>query len=153
MTSKDIVIKTHRNMGRADALALREKAVAGSLTDTQIIDSEEAVPDWSETRDYTKAAAGTPVAHEGQIYGLRQPHNAAHYPGTTPATLPALWRVKHTTNPAKAKPWVMPEHPSTSDMYLKGECMIWTNGAIMRATRDTTYSPDEYAPDWEEVTV
>lgn len=153
MTSKDIVLKTHRNMGRADALTLREKAVAGSLTDTQIIDSEEAVPDWSEKRDYSGAAAGTPVAHEGQVYGLLQPHNAAHYPGTTPATLPALWRVKHTTNPAKAKPWFMPEHPSTSDMYLAGECMIWTDGTVKRATRDTTYSPEEYAADWETVTV
>lgn len=151
MTSKEIVINTHRNMGRADALALREKAVAGSLTDTQIIDSEEAVPAWSEKRDYTNAAAGTPVTHDGQVYGLLQPHNAAHYPSTTPATLPALWRVKHTTNPAKAKPWVQPT--STSDMYLVGECMIWTDGAVMRATRDTTYSPDEYAADWETVTV
>lgn len=150
MTSKEIVIKTHRNMGRADALALREKAVAGSLTDTQIIDSEEAIPDWSEKRDYTKAAAGTPVTHEGQVYGLLQPHNAAHYPGTTPATLPALWRVKHTTNPAKAKPWVQPT--STSDMYLVGECVVWVNDKTYRAVRDTSYSPAQYEEDWEEVT-
>ena len=150
MTSKDIVLKTHRNMGRADALALREKAVAGSVTDTQIIDSEEAVPAWSNDRDYTNAAVGTPVAYEGQVYGLLQPHNASHYPRTTPAALAALWRVKHTTNPDKAKPWVKPT--STSDMYLVGECMLWTDGTVKRAKRDTIYSPDEYAADWETVT-
>ncbi len=148
MTSKEIVLKTHRNMGRADALALREKAVAGGVTDTQIIDQEEAVPAWSKEKDYSKAATGTPVAHEGQIYGLLQPHNASYYDGT-PATLTALWRVKHTTNPDKAKAWVKPT--STSDMYLVGECMIWTDGTVKRAKRDTSYSPDEYAADWEDV--
>lgn len=149
MTSKDIVLNTHRNMGRADALTLREKAVAGNITDTQIIDQEEAVPAWSNERDYTNASIGTPVAHDGQIYGLIQPHNASYYPNTTPATLHALWRVKHTTNPKKAKPYVKPT--STSDMYLVGECMIWTDGTVKRAKRDTSYSPDEYAADWETV--
>ena len=134
-------------MGRADALSLREKAEAGSITNTQIIDQEEAVPNWSNDRDYSKASIGTPVAHEGQIYGLIQPHNASHYPDTNPALLPALWRVKHTTNPFKAKPWVKPM--STSDMYLKGECMVWTDGTVRRAKRDTPYSPDEYSADWE----
>ena len=134
-------------MGRADALSLREKAISGNVTDTQIIDKEEAIPTWSNDKDYTKAVAGTPVAHEGQIYGLIQPHNASHYPNTTPAMLQALWRVKHTTNPNKAKPWVKPT--STSDMYLKGECMIWSDGSVRRANRDTPYSPDENPSDWE----
>lgn len=134
-------------MGRADARALREKAVVGDITDTEIIDGEQAVPAWKADKDYSGAKVGTPVANDGQVYGLIQPHNAAHYPGTTPATLPALWRVKHTTDPAKAKPWVQPT--STSDMYLAGECMIWKDGTVKRAVRDTSYSPDEYAPDWE----
>ena len=151
MTSKDIVLKIHRDMGRGDALALREKAVAGTITDTEIIDHEEAVPDWSEKKDYTNAAVGTPVTHDGQIYGLIQPHNAAYYPDSTPKTLAALWRVKHTTNPKKAKPFVKPT--STSDMYLVGECMIWTDGTVKRAVRDTIYNPDEYAADWETVEI
>ena len=139
----------HYNMGRTDAETLREKAVSGEVTDTEIIASEQAVPEWSEKKDYTDAAVGTPVSHDGQIYGLIQPHNAAHYPNTTPATLPALWRVKHTTDPSKAKPWVAPT--STSDMYLAGECMVWTDGVVKRAKRDTVYSPAEYADDWEVV--
>jgi hypothetical protein len=136
-------------MGKTDAQTLRNKAAAGEVTDTEIIDNEQAVSDWSEKKDYSKAAVGTPVAHDGQVYGLIQPHNAAHYPNTTPATLAALWRVKHTTNPAKAKPFVKPS--STSDMYLVGECMIWTDGFTYRAKRDTAYNPEEYAADWEAV--
>ena len=138
-------------MGKADARALRDKAIAGEVTDTEIIDSEQAVPGWSGDKDYSNTAVGTPVSHDGQIYGLIQPHNASHYPGATPATLPALWRVKHTTNPAKAKPWVQPT--STSDMYLTGECMMWTDGTVKRAKRDTNFSPAEYADDWEDVVV
>jgi hypothetical protein len=138
-----------RDAGRADALTLRADAVEGRVTDTEIIDREEAVPNWSNSRDYTKAAIGTPVTYDGQVYGLLQPHNAANYPDTNPAMLAALWRVKHTTNPEKAKPWVKPT--STSDMYLVGECMVWTDGTVMRAARDTIYSPIEYAPDWETV--
>lgn len=136
-------------MGKTDAQTLRNKAAAGEVTDTEIIDNEQAVSDWSEKKDYSKAAVGTPVSHDGQVYGLIQPHNAAHYPNTTPATLPALWRVKHTKNPAKAKPYVKPT--STSDMYLAGECMIWKDGSIRRAKRDTVYDPEEYETDWEIV--
>lgn len=65
-----------------------------------------------------------------------------------PKELPALWRVKHTTDPEKAKPWVKPT--STSDIYLMGECMIWTDGFVYKALRDTNFSPEEYAPDWQK---
>lgn len=146
MTNKEIVLKVHRDMGRADALALREKAIAGTITDTEIIDREEAVPNWGAKRDYSNASIGTPVSYDGQVFALWQPHNAAHYPDTNPITLSALWRVKHTTNPAKAKPFVKPT--STSDMYLKGECILWTDGTVKTAQRDTIYSPDEYSADW-----
>ena len=149
MTNKDFVINTMRDAGRADALTLRADAVEGRVTDTEIIDREEAVPAWRNDRDYSGAAIGTPVAHEGQVYGLLQPHNASHYPDTNPAMLAALWRVKHTTNPDKAKPWVKPT--STSDMYIAGECMVWTDGKTYRAVRDTNFSPAEYAGDWETV--
>lgn len=151
MTSKEIVLTAHRNMGRADALALREKAVAKEITDTEIIDREQMVPEWNPRKDYTNTPTDAPVACEGQVYGLIQPHNASHYPDANPAVLAALWRVKHTTNPDKAKPFVKPT--STSDMYLVGECMIWTDGTVRTALRDTIYSPDEYAPDWTEAPV
>lgn len=141
----------HRNMGRADALALREKAVAKEITDTEIIDNEQMIPDWNPKKDYTSAGIDVPVVYEGQVYGLLQPHNAANYPGTNPSILAALWRVKHTKNPDKAKPYVKPT--STSDMYLVGECMIWTDGTVRTALRDTIYNPDEYAADWTEAPV
>lgn len=149
MNDREIVLTAHYNMGKTNAQILRNKAAAGEVTDTEIINNEHAIPEWSAEKDYSNAAVGTPVAHDGQIYGLIQPHNAAHYPTATPATLAALWRVKHTKNPAKAKPFVKPT--STSDMYLVGECMIWEDGKTYRAKRDTVYNPEEYAGDWETV--
>ncbi len=151
LDSRQIVITALMTLGLNDALKLRERAVSGEITDNEVLYCEHAVPAWRADKDYTNAAVGTPVAHEGQVYGLIQPHNAANYPDTTPATLPALWRVKHATDPEVAKPFVKPT--STSDMYLTGECMIWTDGVVKRAKRDTIYSPDEYAADWEDAEV
>lgn len=133
------------------ALAAKDlRTRAPEMDGTAIIAEEEYIPDWNNEHDYTNVAVGSPVKYDGQVYTLLQPHNASYYPNTAPAALPALWRVKHTTDPAKAKPWVWPT--STSDMYLVGECMIWTDGLVYRATRDTNFSPEQYAQDWEEVT-
>lgn len=153
MTSKDIVLKLHRDRGRADALSLRTKAAVGEITDTEIIDSEEAIPDWSDKADYRETPVGSPFRHGEQIYGLLVQHRPADYldnaePGTDAGK--TLWRVKHTTNPKKAKPWVPPD---SVNLYYAGECMIWTDGKVKRALRTTNYSPDEYAPDWEDVEV
>ena len=65
--------------------------------------------------------------------------------------MPCMLYLGLTKNPKKAKPFVKPT--STSDMYLVGECMIWTDGTVKRAVRDTIYNPDEYAADWETVEI
>ena len=116
---------------------------------TTIIEDEEIIPVWKNTADYSSAPIGAPVKYGEQVYALVQPHNAGYYPGSTPAGLPALWRVLHTKDPAKAKPWVKPG--GTSDMYLAGECMLWEDGKIYIAKRDTAYSPAEYPEGWEIV--
>lgn len=134
---------------RMAALAAKDlRARSPEMTGTAIIAEEEYIPFWGNEKDYTNVVVGAPVQHKGQVYTLLQPHNASYYPGT-PATLAALWRVKHTTDPLKAKPWVKPT--STSDMYLKDECMIYTDDKVYRCQRDTIYSPEEYAPDWKVV--
>lgn len=147
MTSKEIVLDIMRQQGRSDAVILRQAAV--DMTGTQIIAQERKIPLYDGMKDYSEWPVGAPVQYDGQDYALIQPHNASHFAGQTPATLPALWRVLHTTDPAKAKPWVRPT--STSDLYRAGDCMLWTDGAVYRSLRDTNYSPYEYAADWEVV--
>ena len=148
MTNKELVLSIMREQGKADALDLRTRAP--QMTGTEVINEEMKIPTYDNNKDYSMWEVGAPVIHDGQVYALLQPYNAQSHPDTSPTTLPALWRVVHTTDASKAKPWAKPT--STSDMYLKGECMKYTDGLVYRSLRDTVYSPEEYARDWEVVT-
>lgn len=56
----------------------------------------------------------------------------------------------HGTTPETARHWVKPQH-GTVGIYHVGECMIWKDKSVKKALRDTNFSPDEYAADWETV--
>lgn len=132
--------------GRRQALDLQTRAP--EMTGTEIIAEEGKVPAFDPAKDYSKWAAGWPVADEGQVWLLIQPHNAAHYTGR-PSTLRALWGLSHTTDPAKAKPWVAPH--GTSGMYMAGECCT-ENGSVYRCKNDNTAPAPSARPDgWEPV--
>ena len=133
--------------GRRQALELQNRAPG--MTGTEIIAEEGHVPAWDPAKDYTGWSAGWPVTDEGQVWPLLQPHNAAHYPGR-PSTLRALWGLAHTTDPAKAKPWVAPY--GTSGLYMTGECCT-ENGNTYRSIQDNNpYAPSAYPQAWEIVT-
>ena len=123
--------------GRRQALALQEQAP--DMTGTEIIDQEGNVPAWDGSKDYSAWVIGCPVADEGQVWTLLQPHNAAHYTGR-PSTLRALWGLAHTTDPAKAKPWVVPY--GTSGLYLLDE-VCTHNGRVWK----NLYDGNEYPPE------
>lgn len=127
------LIAVMRSLGRADALALRESAT--NMTGTEIIRSEHCVPAWDGTKDYTSWPVGSPVADDGQVWTLLQPHNAANYEGR-PSDLRALWGLCHTKDPDRAKPWVEPL--GTSGMYMSGECYRDTGGTVWRCKQDNT---------------
>lgn len=134
-----------RSLGRSDALRLREEANA--LTGTQIIDREVSVPAFDPAKDYSAWPVGAPVADEGQVWTLIQPYNAASYEGR-PSTLRALWGLAHTTDPAKAKPWVDPY--GTSGMYMAGECYVDGDGVVWRALNDNlVWDAANYPAGWE----
>ena len=137
--------------GRRQALDLQERAPG--LTGTEIIAEERAVPAFNPNKNYTSWPAGAPVADEGQVWILIIPHNAAHYTGR-PSTLRALWGLAHTTDPAKAKPWVASY--GTSGLYMLNEVCLWTDGYVYR----NLYDNNEYPPltqgaeeRWERVEV
>lgn len=106
--------------GRRQALSLQ--AQAKDMTGTEIIAREGDIPAWNASKDYTKWPMGAPVTDEGQVWLLLTPHNSAHYAGR-PSGLRALWGLAHTTDPAKAKPWVSPY--GTSGLYMLDECCIY----------------------------
>lgn len=149
MENKAFVLSVFRENGRLDALDLRGRA--NGMDGTAIIAEETKIPLYDGKKDYSAWPVGAPVAFNGNVFGLLQPHNAAHYPDVNPANSPALWGVKHTKDPAKAKPYLAPL--GTSGLYMVDECCI-CEGKVYRSKRDNVaYSPIEYADFWEEVAV
>lgn len=147
MTNEEIVLAALRSLGRQDALALRGNA--RDMDGTAVIAEEYKAPAWRQDRDYTGWPVGGPVTYDAQVYRLLQPHNAAHYPDSTPANTPALWSIAHTADPSQAKPWAAPQ--GTSGMYMAGECCLW-EGAVYRCLQDNTvHDPGAMPGAWEEV--
>lgn len=87
-----------------------------------------------------------------QVWRCEQDYDNAKYPDLKPGD--SSWFTfnapLHGTTPETARPWVKPG-TGTVGIYHIGECMIWTDGSIRRCLRDTNFSPDEYAADWETV--
>lgn len=144
--NKDLILSVMRANGRADALDLRSRAP--SMDGTEIIAEEHKVPAWSAAKDYSGWAAGAPVRYNGQVYALLQPHNAANYPDSTPENTAALWGIRHTKDPAKAKKFMAPA--GTSGLYAAGDCCVYGELVYRCLRDDNPYSPGDY-PDWWEI--
>lgn len=150
MMTKTESLDMMREKGAYDALELRTESSAGNLTQTEIIDREISAPNFNPTKDYTEWPINSPVVDEGQVWLLLQPYNAANYEGR-PSALRALWGLAHTKNPAKAKPFVAPY--GTSGVYMKDECILWTDGLVYVCQADNNvYTPEEYAQNWKVYT-
>lgn len=151
MDSKKFILDMIRARGESDALDLRDRAP--DLDGTAIIAEQEKIPRFDGSKDYTTWPAGAPVWEEvdgeRQVYTLITPHNASHYPGSSPSTLPALWSIRHTKDPAKAKAWLAPN--GISGLYETDErCTqgghVWRNKQAGNA-----FSPDAMPSYWEDL--
>ena len=90
------------------------------------------------------------VRKEGDIpYKCNMTHDSTDNPGWNPKDNPALWSQYHGTTPETARPYIAPT--GAHDMYLAGEYMIWTDGAVKHCTEDTAYGPDVWPQAWEDV--
>ena len=90
--------------------------------------------------------------HAGQTWECIQAHVNAIYPDITPdnpQTWHTFWKPLHGKSAETARPWVKPQF-GTTDMYLAGEYMIYTDGKKYKCLSDTVYSPEEYAQAWEQ---
>ena len=147
MKNQELVLDVMRAQGKSDALDLRARAA--ELDGTAVIAEEAKAPAWDSGKDYSSWSVGAPVTDAGQVYKLIQPHNASHYPDTTPATLPALWSVCHTKDPNKAKPYMAPD--GQSGMYMTDECCT-DEGHVWRSKVDNNvWAPNGYPDGWEDL--
>lgn len=149
MTHKELVLDTIKRLGRAEAISLRAKAVAGEADGTQLIADEAYVPEWTQ-RDYSAVPIGAPYQCEGQVYTLTQQHDATQQPDWKPGVAYSLWDLKHTKDPAAAKPYVAPQ--GAWGLYDTDDCMIWTDGHIWRSRiENNSWTPESYPQGWELV--
>ena len=150
-TSKERVLQREHDrglpvgkmQGRADALDLAARAPG--MDGTAIIAEEAKIPAWSPDAVYTAEHVGFPVQDDGQVYTITMPHTPAHNPGSRPADLRAIYSLLHTTDPAKAKPWVASY--GTSGLYMVDECCTHPHAetGLLHAWRNT-YDNNEYPP-------
>ena len=92
--------------------------------------------------------------HAGQTWECHQAHDNATYPDINPdnpQTWATFWKPLHADSIENVRPWVKP-WAGTTDMYRASEYMVWTDGKIKKALRDTVYSPEEAPQDWEDIT-
>lgn len=96
---------------------------------------------------------GELVNISGQTWECYTAHDNSVYPDIIPTnsqTWANFWRPLHGKTKETARPWCKPVN-GTTDIYHVGEYMIWTDQSIKKCLRDTNYSPEEYAADWEDV--
>ena len=125
------------------------KEKAATLTATEKLQASGLCDNWT---------AGTHTAGEvvnvgQQTWECTQSHDNVIYPDINPdnpQTWANFWKPLHGTTPGTARPWTQPV-AGTTDMYLVGEYMVWTDGKTYKCLRNTVYSPSEYAADWEAV--
>lgn len=135
--SANVIMKAYFKTNAATLnLTTDEKIQASGLCDT-----------WTAGKHTT----GEIVNVGAQTWECTQTHDNAIYPDINPdnpQTWANFWKPLHGTTPKTARPWTKPV-AGTTDMYLVGEYMVWTDGKTYKCLRNTVYSPSEYAPDWE----
>lgn len=141
MTS-NVIQRAMRAQGRADALELAARAP--QMTGTAIIAEEDKVPAWSETAVYTSKQVGSPVQDGGQVYTILMPHTPAHNPGSRPADLRAIYSLLHTTDPAKAKPWMASY--GTSGLYRLNEVCTYPDAQGVVHVFRNLWDNNEFPP-------
>lgn len=136
--------------GRANALALQEKAP--DMTGTELNAADSDIPSFKASvgnKNMLERKAGFVCqSSAGRVVRLVQPYDSTIYT-QEPEELPAQWGFAWSTDPAKALPFVA---MSTSP-YNKGDCC--TEGSkVYRSTLDNNvWSPSAYPQGWEEVNV
>lgn len=141
MTPNDIQ-RAMRAQGRADALDLASRVP--QMDGTSIIAEEDKVPTWSENAVYTSKQVGYPVQDRGQVYTILMPHTPVHNPGSRPADLRAIYSLLHTTDPARAKPW-MPSY-GTSGLYRLNEVCTYPNAEGVTHIFRNLWDNNEFPP-------
>lgn len=147
--TQELILSAMYDKGRADALSLQERS--GGMSGTELNEAFSEIPYFTEAvkvKNMLKRSAGFVCkSSAGRVVALLQKYDSDIYT-QEPEELPAQWRFKWSTDPAKALPFVK----VATSPYNTGDCCTW-EGAVKRSTIDNNvYSPGEYPQGWEDVT-
>lgn len=135
--------------GRANALALQEKAP--SMTGTELYAVDGNIPDFvaaCANKNMLERSVGfVCLSPAGRVVRLVQPYDSTIYTAD-PEDLPAQWGFVWSTDPAKALPFVA---ISTSP-YNKDDCCTYEDKTYRSKRDNNIWSPQDYPIAWEEVT-
>lgn len=146
--TETFILEKMRAQGRSDALALQDNS--STMTGTELNAQTDVIPAFTEAVK-VKNMLDRPVgfvckSSAGRVVALLQKYDSDIYT-QEPEELPAQWRFKWSTDPAKALPFVK----MATSPYNIGDCCTW-EGAVKRSTIDNNvYSPSEYPQGWENV--
>ena len=145
MTDKELVLTTMRKYGKAVAENLQERVP--EMNGTEIIAEEEFLPDFDPARQYLNYPAGYVCKSAlGNAVKLIQPYDSTIYT-QQPEELSAQWGFYWSTDPKKAKPFVV---ISTSP-YMTGDCCT-NNGHVWKSGQDNNvWEPGTVGVNWEDL--
>lgn len=142
------ILEKMRAQGKIDAVALQ--AISGNMTGTELNAKTDMIPAFTEAvkvmNMLDRPTGFVCKSSAGRVVALMQRYDSTVYT-QEPEELPAQWRFKWSTDPAKALPFVK----MATSAYNIGDCCTW-EGAVKRSTIDNNvYSPSEYPQGWEDV--
>lgn len=146
--TETFILEKMRAQGKIDAIALQ--AISGEMTGTELNAQTDIIPAFTEAVK-VKNMLERPIgfvckSSAGRVVALLQKYDSDIYT-QEPEELPAQWRFKWSTDPAKALPFVK----MATSPYNTGDCCTW-EGVVKRSTIDNNvYSPSEYPQGWEDV--
>lgn len=146
--TETFILEKMRAQGKIDAVALQ--AISGNMTGTELNAQTDMIPAFAKAVK-VKNMLDRPIgfvckSSAGRVVALLQPYNSNVYT-QEPEELPAQWRFKWSTDPAKALPFVK----MATSPYNTGDCCTW-EGVVKRSTIDNNvFSPAEYPQGWEDV--
>lgn len=146
--TETFILEKMRAQGRSDALALQDNS--STMTGTELNAQTDVIPAFTKAvkvKNMLDRPTGFVCKSSARrVVALLQPYNSNVYT-QEPEELPAQWRFKWSTDPAKALPFVK----MATSPYNIGDCCTW-EGAVKRSTIDNNvYSPSEYPQGWEDV--
>lgn len=146
--TEQFILEKMRAQGKIDAIALQ--AISGEMTGTELNAQTDIIPEFTAAVK-VKNMLDRPIgfvckSSAGRVVALLQPYDSSIYT-QEPEKLPAQWRFKWSTDPAKALPFIK----LATSPYNIGDCCTW-EGSTYRSTIDNNvFSPAEYPQGWEEL--